>query len=69
MQGKRNLADYARSGKGRINERYVLTFQELQEIKGLFDTSGLFKAISTAFYVGVEAGYRSARKNGTAGRN
>lgn len=63
---KRNLADYGKSGKGRIGEKYQLTIAEFQELRNLFDTAGLYEVICTAFFVGVEAGFRSARKGGKA---
>lgn len=64
--GKRKLADYGKRGRGRIGEKYQLTIDEVQELRNLFDTAGLFEVIYTAFFVGVEAGYRSTRKGGKA---
>ncbi len=65
MKGKRNLTTYAQAGKGRISSSYCLRSNELTELYNLA-TTDLFKAIATAFYVGVEAGYRSAVKKGKA---
>ena len=61
MKGKRNLTTYAQAGKGRISSLYCLRSSEIIELYNLA-TTDRFKATATAFYVGVEAGYRSAVK-------
>lgn len=68
MAGKRNLANYAESGKRKVlNTKYNLHFDEMEEL-GEICSKSFWKALSMAFFAGVEAGYRigSKEKGGNA---
>jgi len=57
---KRNLKDYAETGKRRKTANYDLYTSELLELKemALSSSDGLIDALVMAYHAGIEAGYR-----------
>ena len=65
----RNVKEQAEKGNEILNNsRAKITAGELQQIYEVYQGQGLFEALVTTFYFGVEVGAK-VKKNGSVGRH
>ena len=61
---KRNIKAYAKQGARRVDKRHDIMLTELRDLVEMAskDRDGLYNSITTAYYMGIEAGARLAMK-------